>query len=509
MYKELRKRRPAVRYEALAAALRGADPDVRALAADDTAELAELGWALRELALAVAREPSTHVPFLSVAGSLATALRRHPPLRERTERIFAGHLDDPEGFVRAWTGLMAELGGGPAVRMVDTDLRDDVAGRLAHLRDEGWTEEGLSGAGHHPDSIAYHVKFGTSVRVACTAIRRHEPLTATEADRIRAETRAVLERALPLPPGGDERSELTVSLAMQPDEGSWSDRARHGARIDEALAWCASTEPDRVTLGVELLASLLLGDTLRSEQIIATLDRLAREEPHPLTLSSIMYCYGIMHRRTPLQDPPFQLFFDGLNHPDERVRTEAAGGLELLAPGTPEEGRAVAVLVDVLDHDPENRVRRMAADSLAGMKWVEERNSRAAVDALERHADSPVPEIRAQSLRDAIQRGAPDAYDRLLREFENPDVDWHFISAYTRAAFTRAAYRRAGYRRAASLDDDFLLPSDIRAAFVERLDRLAASGWADRCADPDAYPDPEDRAEMLDEILRDLRADAG
>lgn len=499
MYKELRARRQAVRYEELAAALRGADPDVRALAADDTAELAELGWALRELSQAVAREPSTLEPFLSVASSLATALRRHPPLRERTERIFAGHLDDPEGFVREWTGLMAELGGGPAVRMVDTDLRDDVAGRLVYLRGEGWTEEGLSGAGQHPDSFTYHVKFGTSVIVACTAIRRHEPLTATEADRIRAETRAVLERALPLPPGGDERSDLTVPLAVQPDDESWSDRARHGLRIDEALAWCASTEPDRVALGVDLLSDLLLSSTLRSEQILATLDRLVREEPHPLTLSDIMRCYGTMHLRVPLQDPPFQLFFDGLNHPDGRVRTQAAGGLELLARGTPEEGRAVAVLVDALDQDPENRVRRMAADSLADMKWVEERNSRAAVDALERHADSPVPEIRAQSLRDAIQRGTPDAYDRLLREFENPDVDWHFISAYTRAAYTKAA----------SLDDDFLLPPDIRAAFVERLERLAASGWADRCEDPDGHPGPEDRAEMLDEILGDLRADAG
>ncbi|TGB00502.1 HEAT repeat domain-containing protein [Streptomyces sp. MZ04] len=503
MFKELRARRQAVRYEELAAALRGADPDVPALAADDTAELAELGWALRELALAVEREPSTLEPFLSVAGSLATALRRHPPLRERTERIFAGHLDDPEGFVREWMGLMAELGGGPAVWNVDADLRDDVAGRLDYLRGEGWTEEGPpSGVGQRPDSVAHHVTFGTSVIHACTAIRRNRPLTATEADRLRAETRAVLERALPLPPGSDERSELTMPLAVPPDEESWSDRARHGLRIDEALAWCASTEQDRVTLGVELLADLLLfADTLRSERIVATLDRLVREEPHPLTLTDIMNCYGIMHLRNPLQDPPFQLFFDGLNHPDESVRTKAAGGLEILAPGTPEEGRAVTVLVDVLDHDPENRVRRMAADSLAGMKWVEERNSRAAVDALERHADSPVAEIRAQSLRDAIQRGTPDAYDRLLREFENPDMDWHFISAYTRAAYTRAAYTRA------ALDDDFSLPSDVRPAFVERLDRLAASGWADRCEDPDAYPDPEGRAEMLDEILRDLRSD--
>ncbi|MCX4671593.1 HEAT repeat domain-containing protein [Streptomyces sp. NBC_01381] len=493
MFKKRKARLQAELHEDLAGALRDADPEVRGKAAGDMAETAELGWALRELALAVEREPSTQEPFLTLAVGLANTLRRHPTLRERTERIFAGHLDDPHGFVREWTGLMAELGGGPAVRMVDTDLRDDMAGRLDVLRGEGWTEEGLSGGGRHPDSVAYHVAFGASVIIVCSVIRRNEPLTATEADRIRAETRAVLERALPLPPGGDERSELTVPLAVQPDEESWSDRARHGLRTDEALAWCASTEPDRVTLGVELLADLLLfGDTVRSEQIVATLDRLVREEPQPLTLTDLMNCYGNVHVSVPLQDPPFQLFFDGLSHPDDRVRTEAASGLESLAPGTPEEGRAVAGLIEVLDHDSENGVRRMAAESLAGMKWVEERNSWAAVDALERHADSPVAEIRAQSLRDAIQRGTPDAYDWLLREFENPDVSWHFISAYT----------------IASLGDDFLLPSDIRPAFVERLERLATSGWADRCEDPDAYPDAEDRAEMLDEILRDLRADA-
>ncbi|MEU5002353.1 HEAT repeat domain-containing protein [Streptomyces sp. NPDC021622] len=492
MFKKRKARLQAELHEDLAAALRDADPEVRGKAAGDTAETAELGWALRELALAMAREQSVDEPFDSLAGAFAVALRRDRAIRERTEAVFAAHLDDPEEFLREWTALTADLGGAPALSEISPDARDDARGRLRQIRDHDWTAQGLAHAGR-PDSFAYEVRFGVAVTLACIVVRRAVPLPADEAERLRAAARDALAKALPLAPGGPERTDVLTELAEQPEDESWTDRARCCLLIDEALSLCDDADPDRVALGVEALSAVLLfNGVFRSDRIRETLDRLAAGPSDAVALSELLCCYERLHMDEPLEAPPLPLFLDALRHADARVRSAAAEGLDPMAEGSPSEGDAVDALVDLLEHDADLGVRVSAARTLAGLVCAEERNSWATFDALQRHADSPVPEIRALSLRDALKRGTPDAYDRLLRELEPSDVHWEFLSAYSYAAMRH----------------DFRLSPDIRPRLVERLEHLRSSGWSDRCEDPDAYPDPEDRAEMLDEILRDLRADA-
>ncbi|MFF1374764.1 hypothetical protein [Streptomyces sp. NPDC058308] len=127
MFKKRRERKQAELHEELAAALREPDRTVRAKAASDAAEAAEPEWALREPALAVGCEPCTDDFHDTVVDGSAAVLRREAPVRERTERIVAGHLDDPAGFVRARTGFVAELGGEPP-------SSDRVPGRHGHRR---------------------------------------------------------------------------------------------------------------------------------------------------------------------------------------------------------------------------------------------------------------------------------------------------------------------------------------------------------------------------------------
>ncbi|MEV0318469.1 hypothetical protein ACIBKX_09710 [Streptomyces sp. NPDC050658] len=489
MFKNWRARKQAELHEELAAALWDADPDVRGKAAVEAAERAQPAWALCELALAMERETATEEPFTSMAGGFADALWRDRELRRRAEAVFTANLADPESFVRQWTALVAELGGPAAPHEVSADLREDARDRLGQLRELGWTAQGITGAGR-PDSVAYEMQFGVGVMLACVVLRRATPLPESEAERLRARTRATLEEALATEPNSKARAELLVPLAQGPAEPSWTDWPRIGLEIDEAVAQCATGEPRRVTLGVEALAHLLnLNHVLRYDAVRATLDGLVARDLEPFALSQVLDCYDSLHRSVPLTDPPLPLFLDCLGHADERVRTGAATGLEELAVGGPEEGRVVRALIDVLDHDPEDGVRWMTAGSLAGMRCADKANAQAAGDALRRYAQSPVAEIRAQSMRDALRQGTPDAYDWLLREFENPDMHWHFITAF----------------KIAALADGFRLPSDIRPGLAERLERLAASRWADRCADTGAFPDVADREEMLAELLDAVR----
>ncbi|MEV8019050.1 hypothetical protein AB0O76_22455 [Streptomyces sp. NPDC086554] len=492
MFKKRRERRQAELHEELAAALRDADPDVRGKAAADAAANADPAWALRELAQALEREQSVNEPFDSFASSFADVLRRDRAIRERTEAVFAANLDDPEGFLREWTALTADLGGAPAPSEISPDARDDARDRLRQIRDHDWTAQGLAHAGR-PDSFAYEVRFGVAVMLACVVARRAVPLPADESDRLRSRTRDALAKALPLAPGGPERTDVLTDLAEQPEVESWTDRARSCLLIDEALALCDDEDPDRVALGVEALSAVLLfNGVFRYRRIRETLDRLADGPPDAVALSELLCCYDGLHMNEPLEAPPLPLFLDALRHADARVRSAAAEGLDPMVEGSPSEGEAVHALIDLFEHDADRGVRVSAARTLAGLRCAEERNSWAAFDALQRHADSGVPEIRALSLRDALQRGTPDAYDRLLRELESTDVHWEFLSAYTFAA----------------LNHGFRLSPDIRPRLVERLERLRASGWANHSEAPDAYPDPEDRIDMLDELLRDLRADA-
>ncbi|MEU6819935.1 HEAT repeat domain-containing protein [Streptomyces atriruber] len=490
MFKKRRERKQAELHEELGAALRDPDAAVRAKAAADAAEAADPEWALRELASAVAREPWADDFHETVVDGFCMALRRESAVRERVERIVAGHLDDPEGHLLAWTGFVEEIGGPPALREVGEDLRDDMRARLKYLRTQGWVPEGIDGVGR-PGSFPREMVFDFAVLLTTLVVRRNEPLPAEEEERVRAEARAILERALATDPDSDVRLELIAPLSESPDDEAWTDRARHGAQVDETLDLCMSGDEARATLGVETLHhQITRDDLLRRRRTREVLDNLLAREQTSFVLDQLLVCYVQLHVVEPLPDPPVDLFLGLLRHSDSTIRSTAASGLGLLAPDTPEEGRVVDALVQLLDDDPEDEVRGAAAESLAGLDRGEEPVSRTVSEALERHADSPAPKIRAASLQHALKNSATDAYDRLLRELDSPDVDWQFLSAY----------------ELASAGGGFSLPDDIRPRLVERLERLEKTGWADRCADPDSYPGPDRRAEMLSDLLEQLRA---
>ncbi|MEV5976246.1 HEAT repeat domain-containing protein [Streptomyces sp. NPDC052114] len=490
MFKKRRERKQAELQERLAAALRDPDAGVRAGAAAEAAESADLEWALRELAQAVAREPWTDDFHETVVDGFAVTLRRDTAVRERTERLVAEHLDDPEGFVRAWTAFMTELGGSPAPLAVGEDLYDDMRERLTSLRGHGWSARGLAGLGR-PETFERQLAFELAVILVSAVLRRNEPLSPEEADRVRSRMRAGLAEALSLPPGGTERTDALVALTRPSEEDSSTERARVGLMVDEALDLCADEDPDRVVLGMSALSDLLLlNDVFRYGRVRETLDRLVAGEPDALVLSEALSCYDYLNVHAPLADPPLPLFLDGLRHADARVRKAAAEGLHPMASGSAAERAAVEGLAERLEHDEDDGVRVGAAVTLANLHCVEERNAHAAADALERCLDAPVPELRAIALGDALGRGVPDAYDRLLHAFEDPDVHWQFVSGLAGAA----------------AEDDFGLPDDLRPRLVERLERLEASGWADRGGPSDDFPDPEERAGMLSGLLKELRA---
>ncbi|MEU7577177.1 hypothetical protein AB0B50_06170 [Streptomyces sp. NPDC041068] len=490
MFKKRRERKQAELHEQLAGALRDPDTAVRAKAATTAAESARLEWALRELAQAVAREPWTDDFDETVVDGFAVTLRRDPAVRERAERIITEHLTDPEGFLRAWTGFVAEIGGPPALGDIGEDLRDDMRERLTYLRGEGWTPEGPDGFGR-PGTFARDLAFDLAVMLASLVLRRNEPLSAAETEQVRTGMRAALAEALPLAPGGTERAKALGALTKPPQDGSWTEHARVGVMVDEALEMCADADQDRMALGIETLSLILLLDgVFRYGPVKKTLDRLAGGEPDALVLREVLSCYDYLHTHKPLDEPPLALFLEGLRHADVGVRKAAVEGLNPMAEGSPAEKEAVDGLVDRLEHDEDTAVRESAARTLVGLDCAEEGNALAASDALERSADSPVPALRALSLRDALRRGIPDAYDRILHELESPDPHWEFV-----------------WGLADFLDGEIPLPDDIRPRLIERLERLSTSGWTGRCDDPDGYPDAEDRAEKLPELLKRLRAE--
>ncbi|WP_069885904.1 HEAT repeat domain-containing protein [Streptomyces luteocolor] len=490
MFKKRRERKQAELHERLAAALRDPDAGVRATAATEAAESADLEWALPELARAVAREPWTDDFHETVVDGFAVTLRRDTALRERAERIVAGHLDDPEGFLRAWTAFMTELGWSPAPRDAGEDMHDDMRERLAALRGHGWSAQGLAGLGR-PDAFERELAFDLAVMLASAVLRRNEPLSPEEADRVRSGMRSGLAEALKLAPGGTERTDALVHLARPAEEDSGTERARVALLVDEALALCADEDPERVALGMEALSDLLLfNGVLRYDRVRATLDRLVAGEPDAPVLRDALSCYDYLHVHAPLAEPPLPLFLDGLRHADAGVRRAAADGLHPMAAGSTAERAAVDALAELVERDEDEEVRLTAAASLANLPYAEERNALAAADALERHLDAPDPELRAIAVGDALGRGVPDAYDRLLHEFESPDVHWQFVSGLAHA----------------SANDDVHVPDDLRPRLVERLESLEASGWADRGGPADGFPDAEERAEMLSGLLRQLRA---
>lgn len=491
MFTKRRARREQERQQELSVRLRSSEAEVRAAAAAEIAQVRDVAWAIRELAQALGREPSPGT-FDGVADPFCDALCRDRAARERVEAMFAAHADEPAALVRAWTGLLAEYGAGALLKTVDEELAEDVGGRLGRLHEQGWRYREL--VGKRPDSFAYIASFGAAVKVLYGTVRRHTPLTADEADRARREIRTSLERALAHPVNSEARDELLVPLCERPDDESWADRQLAALRIEEALDLCGSTDPDRVALGVEALDIMLhFNDVCLHDAVRGTLDRLCTPDQEPFTFSEALSCYSALHSDRPLADPPVETFLAALGHTDPLVRANAAAGLDTIAPGLPQESRAVAALIKAVDHDPDVEVVRSAAYALATIVCTEEANTRAASAALARQADSADPSMRLASVEGAIGRDEPGGYDRLSAELRRPDVEARFVSA-------------VGY----FCEFEKGLPQDVNASWTRLLDGLRQDGWADR---PNEHEDGDDtdpdfRRFLLDRTLESLHARA-
>ncbi|MEV7891307.1 HEAT repeat domain-containing protein [Streptomyces sp. NPDC002817] len=488
-FTERRARKDQEQQRELSVRLRSPEPEVRVAAAGEVAQAQDTGWAIRELAQAMDREPSP-TWFDAVAGPFCDAVRRDRAVRERVERMFAAHADAPVELVRAWTALLAEFGAGAALDTVDDELAAEVGARLRRVREQGGKPHELSGT--DPDSLDYVVTFGVTVELLHAAVRRHVPLPADDIERTRRETRETLERALAHPARSDDRHALLLSHCELSDDETWADRQLAALRIREALDLCGSTEPDRVALGVQALAVMLqLNHVCLNDAVRETLDSLCVPDQDPFTFSEVLSCYPSLHADRRLHDPPVEMFLSALGHADPLVRANAAGGLDTIAPGQPEESRAVAALIEAMEHDPDIEVVRSAAYALATIPCREEADTRAASAALAGKAGSADPGLRVASVDGAIHRDEPGAFDLLTAELRRPDVEARFISSVD-----------------LFLDLGKLPSKDVTAQWARLLERLRQDGWPDR---PNEHEDGDDtepgfRMALLELTLDKMRA---
>lgn len=484
-FTERRARKEQEEQRELSVRLRSPEPEVRVTAAGEIAQVKDTAWAIRELAQAMDREPSP-LWFDAVAGPFCDAVCRDRAVRERVERMFAAHADEPVELVRAWTALLAEFGAGAALDTVDDELAAEVGARLRRVRENGGMPHELSGA--DPDSLDYVVTFGVTVELLHDAVRRYAPLPADDIERTRRETRETLERALAHPARSDDRHALLVSHCELPDDETWADRRLAALRIREALDLCGSAEPDRVALGVEALDIMLhFNHVCLNDAVRETLDGLCVPDQDPFTFSEVLSCYPALHADRRLADPPVEMFLAALGHTDPLVRANAAAGLDTIAPGQPEESRAVAALIEVMEHDPDIEVVRSAAYALATIPCSAEADTRAASAALAAKAGSADPGLRVASVDGAIHRNEPGAYDLLTAELRRPDVEARFISS-------------VGF----FLDLGKQPSKDVTAQWARLLERLRQDGWPDR---PNEHEDGDDTEPGFRMALLELTLD--
>ncbi|MFF4232406.1 HEAT repeat domain-containing protein [Streptomyces sp. NPDC001820] len=426
--------------------------------------------------------------FEPLAWSFTVALREDPALYTEAERIFAEHLSDPAGLVRSWAAFTERLGAVSAYTF-DDELCWDIRAQQGTMRELGWTEEGAPGSA---PTFAHHLKLQRAVMDVHAALRRSAPLPPGTAERVREEVRLVLDQALAHPPGSEERAELLIiELPGSPDSRAWRDRACAGARLDEILALCGSGDLTRVSVGVEALDYLTTFQIHgRTGPILAALGSLAVPGQDVFVLAKVLGCYGSLAIDHQLDEMPVALFLSCARHTHPDVRSSAAAGLPIIARNSLEEASAVAVLVELLDHDPDHDVRSSAGMSLARFTCGDEANTRRASAALARYGDSPDAALRSSSVSRALERKEPQAVRRLLDELESPDPAWQFVLLAESCATDLA------------LEDD--TPSALLIEFEKAIMRLQQSGWAER-GDPDGYPDPEERAGMLARARENLR----
>jgi hypothetical protein len=487
-FTERRARKEQDQQRELSVRLRSPEAEIRATAAAEIAQVRDVAWAVGELARALGREPSPET-FDGVAGPFCDALCRDRALRERVERMFAAHVDAPAELVRAWTAFLAELGAGDPVDAVDDELAAEVGARLGRQREQGGKPHQL--AGTDPDSLTYTITFGVAVELLHDAVRRYAPLPADETDRARREIRQTLELALAHPANSDRRHALLVPLCERPEDESWTDRQSAALLIREALDLCGDGDADRVALGLEALdITLHFNDVCLRGAVRETLDRLWAPDQEPFALSEVLSCYPALHQDRPLADPPVEMFLTALDHADPLVRANAAAGLDTIAPGQPQESRAVAALIAAVEHDPDVEVARSAAYALATIACHEEANTRAASSALADKAGSADPGLRAASVDGALLRDEPGAYDRLSAELRRSDVEARFVSS---AHFLLDLGRKP--------------PKRVAGEWTRLLERLDQDGWTDRPngQEDGADTEPDFRAALLDQTLTQLR----
>ncbi|MFF5493477.1 hypothetical protein [Streptomyces aquilus] len=491
MFAKRRARREQARQEDLAARIVSPVAEVRVVSAREIAEVRDTGWAIRELARALHRE-SSPTAAAEIAEVFCDAARRDRSTRERVESMFAAHADEPAALVRAWTAFLAEHGAGAALEKVDDEVAAEVTHRMRRVSEQGCKPSELSRT--NPDSFPYQLTFTFAVALLHDTVRRHTPLTPAEADRARRHIRTALKSALAHPVDSDERHRVLTALCERPEDESWSDRQIAALCIEEALDLCRSTDQDLIPLGLEALdLTLHHNDVYRHDAVGETLDGLCAPDQDPIVLSKVLSCYPALHADRPLDAPPVEMFLAALAHTHPTVRANAAAGLDTLAPGLPQETRAVAALIDVLDHDPDVEVVRCASYALATIACTEEANARAASTALAGLTGSADPALRLASIEGALNRGEPGAFDRLTAELRRPDVEAMFVSHVG-----HHCERTGG------------VAEDVGVAWARLLEQLRQDGWADRPGEHDDGDDtdPSFRAFLLGFVLESLPAPA-
>ncbi|MBE8474639.1 HEAT repeat domain-containing protein [Streptomyces justiciae] len=491
MFAKRRARREQERQEDLAARIVSPVAEVRVATAREIAGVRDTGWAIRELARALHRE-SSPAAAADIAEIFCDAVCRDRSARERVESMFVAHADDPAALVRAWTAFLAGFGAGAALETVDDEVAAEVTHRMRRVGEQGCKLSELSGT--DPDSFPYQLTFTFAVALLHDTVRRHTPLTSADADRARRHIRAALKSALAHPVDSDERQEVLTALCERPEDESWSDRQTAALCIEEALDLCRSAEDDLIPLGLEALDITLHGNEVyRHDAVRETLDGLRAPEQDPIVFSKVLSCYPALHADRPLDAPPVEMFLAALAHTDSTVRASAAAGLDTLAPGLPQETRAVAALIHALDHDPDVEVVRCASYALATIACTEEANSRAASTALAKLTDSADPALRLASIEGALNRREPGAFDRLTAELRRPDVEAMFVS-------------HVGYH----CERTGGVAEDVGAEWARLLEQLRLNGWADRPGEDEDGDDtdPSFRALLLNFALKSLPARA-
>jgi len=316
--------------------------------------------------------------------------------------------------------------------------------------------------------------------------KRHTPTDAApqapRPERL-ARVQTLAEQALALPSGGMRRWNTLAPLG----EADLDDVAA------VASAFLTGDDPPRAVLAGEMLDTAIARHGFRgsrpSADTTAALRLLLEPACHPDQPPDLIV--AALSPLAMLEGTHPSLLQPLVSHPDPKVRAIA---LRLWAnlltdddDAPPEHvlNATLDMLTDALDHDPAPQVRAEAAGALdmlhlEATQWPNHRGSGRIYERLAGFRHDPLPEVRAQVLSAALREHVSGAVDQLLTELADPDTHWQFVNC---------------------IQPGLPNPTDLRQA----LTRLQQTGWPDRSCDPDTYPEPDDRRQLLQQALTDCQ----